>query len=83
MRFSITLLRLPALLHLSLLCIFMLPFCAGDSGVIWLVASFIDSYALCKCKQPKRWGLMIALLVTISLWIGGAYGIWKGYLIHA
>lgn len=56
---------------------------AGDSGVIWLVASFIDSYALCKCKQPKRWGWMIALLVTISLWIGGAYGIWKGYLIYA
>ncbi len=55
---------------------------AGDSGVIWLVASFVDSYAQCKCKHPKRWGFMIALLVTVALWIGGAYGIWQAYGVH-
>lgn len=62
---------------------FLSPKGAGDSGVIWLVASLVDSYMLCKCKQPKRWGFTISILVTLALVAGGAYGIWQGNAVHA
>jgi hypothetical protein len=55
---------------------------AGDSGLIWLVASSWDSYAQKKYPNSKRWGFMIALLANAGLWIGGLYGLLIGYKIH-
>lgn len=55
---------------------------AGDSGLIWLIASTYDSYAQRKYPNQKRWGYMIALLATAGLWIGGFYGLLLGYRIH-
>jgi hypothetical protein len=56
---------------------------AGDSGLIWLVASTWDSYAQHKYPNQRRWGYMIALLATAGLWAGGLYGLYLGYNIHA
>jgi len=56
---------------------------AGDSGLIWLLASSWDSYAQRKCPNQKRWGFMIALLATAGLWAGGVYGLIMGYRVHA
>ena len=56
---------------------------AGDSGLIWLIASSWDSYAQRKFPNQKRWGFMIALLATAGLWIGGLYGLFIGYRVHA
>ena len=55
---------------------------AGDSGLIWLVASSWDAYAQRKYPNQKRWGYMIALLATAGLWTGGLYGLFIGYKIH-
>ncbi len=56
---------------------------AGDSGLIWLVASSFDTYVQIKCPNRKRWGYLIALLAIGGLWLGGAYGLFVGYKIHA
>lgn len=56
---------------------------AGDSGLIWLIASSWDSYAQNKYPNQKRWGYMIALLATAGLWVGGLYGLVTGNKVHA
>ena len=56
---------------------------AGDSGLIWIVASAWDSYAHNKYPSQKRWGHLISLLVVAGLWLGGAYGLFLGYQIHS
>ncbi len=55
---------------------------AGDSGLIWVVASAWDSYAQHKYPNQKRWGYLVALLAIAGLWLGGAYGLFLGYQIH-
>ena len=55
---------------------------AGDSGLIWLIASSWDSYAQRKYPNQKRWGYMIALLATAGLWTGGLYGLLAGHQLH-
>ncbi len=55
---------------------------AGDSGLIWVVASAWDSYAQHKYSSQKRWGYLVALLAIAGLWLGGAYGLFLGYQIH-
>jgi glutathione S-transferase len=55
---------------------------AGDSGLIWVVASIWDSYAQHRYPNQKRWGYLVALLAIAGLWLGGAYGIFLGYQIH-
>lgn len=55
---------------------------AGDSGLIWLIASTYDSYAQRNYPNKKRWGYIIALLATAGLWAGGLYGLFMGYKIH-
>jgi len=56
---------------------------AGDSGLIWLIASTYDTYAQRKYPNHKRWGYMVALLATAGLWAGGLYGLLMGYKIHS
>lgn len=55
---------------------------AGDSGLIWVVASIWDSYAQHRYPNQKRWGYLVALLAIAGLWLGGAYGLFLGYQIH-
>jgi glutathione S-transferase len=55
---------------------------AGDSGLIWIVATIWDSYAQHQYPNQKRWGYFIALLAIAGLWMGGAYGLFLGYQIH-
>ena len=55
---------------------------AGDSGLIWVVASIWDSYAQHRYPNQKRWGYLVALIAIAGLWLGGAYGIFLGYQIH-
>lgn len=55
---------------------------AGDSGLIWVVATIWDTYAQQKYPNQKRWGYLIALLAIAGLWLGGAYGLFLGYQIH-
>jgi hypothetical protein len=56
---------------------------AGDSGLIWIFASAWDSYAHNQYPNHRRWGYLISLLVVAGLWLGGAYGLFLGYQIHA
>jgi hypothetical protein len=56
---------------------------AGDSGLIWIFASAWDSYAHNQYPNHRRWGYLISLLVVAGLWLGGAYGLFVGYQIHA
>ena len=56
---------------------------AGDSGLIWLAASSWDAYAQHKYPSQRRWGYLIALLVILGLWLGGAYGLYVGYQAHS
>lgn len=56
---------------------------AGDSGLIWILASSLDSYAHNQYPNHRRWGYLISLLVVAGLWLGGAYGLFLGYQIHA
>jgi hypothetical protein len=56
---------------------------AGDSGLIWIVASAWDSYAHHRYPHHKRWGYLVSLLVVAGLWLGGAYGLFLGYQIHS
>lgn len=56
---------------------------AGDSGLIWIIASTYDSFACIKHPNHKRWGYLVSLLVTFGLWFGGAYGLILGYEIHS
>jgi len=55
---------------------------AGDSGLIWILASAWDSYAHNQYPNHRRWGYLISLLVVAGLWLGGAYGLFLGYQIH-
>lgn len=55
---------------------------AGDSGLIWLIASSWDLYAQQKFPTQKRWGYFVALLAIAGLWLGSVYGLALGYQIH-
>ena len=55
---------------------------AGDSGLIWVIASACDVYAQHKYPNQKRWGYLVALLAIAGLWLGGAYGLFLGYKVH-
>jgi len=55
---------------------------AGDSGLIWLVASVSDSYFFYKNPNRKRLGYIISLLALLGLWCGGVYGLFLNYQIH-
>ena len=61
---------------------FLSPKGAGDSGLIWIIASTYDSFAYFKYPNHKRWGYLISLLVVAGLWLGAAYGLFLGYEIH-
>lgn len=56
---------------------------AGDSGLIWLIASSWDVYAQQKFPTQKRWGYLISLLAITGLWLGSAYGLILSYQIHS
>lgn len=55
---------------------------AGDSGLIWIIASAWDAYAQHQYPNQKRWGYLISLLAIAGLWLGGAYGLFLGFQIH-
>lgn len=56
---------------------------AGDSGLIWLIASTWDLYAQQRFPTQRRWGYLVALLAIAGLWLGGVYGLALGYQIHS
>jgi hypothetical protein len=47
---------------------FLSPKGAGDSGLIWIVASSYDTFASIKHPNHKRWGYVVSLFVIVGLW---------------